>query len=773
MNQFTYFVQIIFFSFCILKINCGTQPCYEYSCDECDTSEYGTCTKCRDDFSLIDGTCPCSDSGCALCTSGLAGLYICEQCKEGYNNIDKNCVCNVNNCEQCAVDGCKKCRSGYYYNETLKECIKEDSENKIKCFDPGCDGCLSEEQGACEYCKEGYLLKKGECLDLTIPVNGDCPENYYQSGKYCYEKCDGLTCNILIGFRFPYFVLRCQENKCLVCIGNDILIISECDNSNECSELEGCLNCFTNDECLICQQGYYPLGGKCKKCSEGCSICSSQSNCQVCMSGYELTSNHTCNLTYNFDYNTEQYQSKKTELIQIYYPEEIPKVKTTIPIIETIPAPAQSPTQASIIPSQGNSIISTTEEIINKINVTTNEITENRIEVTTVIQTDEITDIKTDEKTQIANTNYSKFFFTEENFIKYYDNLGKYILEFNKKDNLNEDKCNSICSNINCLKCEIKDGSEMCDFCPTEDKINIEQCKSICSEDKCSSYALKGNNIVCNSCINGYYLVENTCKIKCKDENCEICSDDGTQCTECKTDTKLYEGKCAKNKDFCTSYFHCNYCLEEEGCIECEDNYEVKNKTCAQRKNIIWYIIIVIFVILIIAAIIFCIYSKIKKTESMRVSPFVIGNVNDMEVNNHQTYNVRNELSNSIRSILSKDEIAEEYEEQRRKYNKAKMTCMFCHKKPGNYKCECGCVVCKEHSSLKEVEKDGEKYKVCYSCGKKVNKATVIKYNCNICMQNKMSVTHFKCGCAMEVCKNCYIKCKMTNDKCPGCRATI
>ena len=385
MNQFTYFIQIIFFSFCILKINCGTQECYEYSCDECESSEYGKCTKCRNDFSLIDGTCPCSDSGCALCTSGLAGLYICEQCKEGYTNVDKNCVCNVNNCEQCSVDGCKKCRTGYYYNETLKNCIKEDTENKIQCYDPGCDGCLSEEQGACEYCKEGYLLKKGECLNLTTPENGKCPDNYYQSGKYCYEKCDGLTCNMLIGFRFPYFVLRCQENKCLVCIGNDILIISECDNSDECSELEGCLNCLTNDECLICQQGYYPLGGKCKKCSEGCSICSSESNCQVCLSGYELTSDKTCNLTYNFDYDTEKYQSKKTELIQIYYPEEIPKIKTSIPIIET--------KSISIISSEEKSIISTTEETNNKINETSIEITENKIETIPDIKTEEITDM--------------------------------------------------------------------------------------------------------------------------------------------------------------------------------------------------------------------------------------------------------------------------------------------------------------------------------------------------------------------------------------------
>ena len=39
---------IKFFSF--ITINCSEQKCYEYSCDECDTSEYGTCTKCRSGF---------------------------------------------------------------------------------------------------------------------------------------------------------------------------------------------------------------------------------------------------------------------------------------------------------------------------------------------------------------------------------------------------------------------------------------------------------------------------------------------------------------------------------------------------------------------------------------------------------------------------------------------------------------------------------------------------------------------------------------------------
>ena len=134
------FIIILFFS--LLKINCSHQECFEYSCDECESPEYGKCTKCRSDFTLIDGTCPCYDSSCALCTTGLAGLNICEQCKEGYLLSNNDCNCNINNCEQCAIDGCKKCKTGYYYNETSKECIKQKDEEKINCFDPNCDGCF-------------------------------------------------------------------------------------------------------------------------------------------------------------------------------------------------------------------------------------------------------------------------------------------------------------------------------------------------------------------------------------------------------------------------------------------------------------------------------------------------------------------------------------------------------------------------------------------------------------------------------------------------------
>ena len=127
----------------------------------------------------------------------------------------------------------------------------------------------------------------------------------------------------------------------------------------------------------------------------------------------------------------------------------------------------------------------------------------------------------------------------------------------------------------------------------------------------------------------------------------------------------------------------------------------------------------------------------------------------------------------SHRDTLTKEELADEFEIQKKKSEKGNQTCQFCKKKPGKFKCDCGCVVCKEHSNLKNAEGDGENYKVCYACEKVVKKVNAIKYPCHICFSNKLAVAHFKCGCALEVCKSCYIKCKMGSNKCPGCRAII
>ena len=78
---------------------------------------------------------------------------------------------------------------------------------------------------------------------------------------------------------------------------------------------------------------------------------------------------------------------------------------------------------------------------------------------------------------------------------------------------------------------------------------------------------------------------------------------------------------------------------------------------------------------------------------------------------------------------------------------------------------------------MKKIKKSAnfvkESYSVCFNCGKVVKKVVPIKQDCNICFSKKVNLAHFVCNCALLVCKDCYVKCKLESDKCPGCRAVI
>ena len=213
MYIFAYIVIIIIF---MNNYICNNKQCFEYSCEECETEEYGKCTKCRKSFKLIDGTCPCSDSGCALCETGFVGNYLCVQCKNGYYNYNYNCYCNIVNCEQCSENICLKCKTNYYFNKNTKKCEKK--QENIKCFDNNCKICFSEEEGACEECNEGYNYKKGSCYLLPKSNNGICQNNYFLEGGIFQEKCYGINCPNeykLFEYKLGY---TCPSNDCLICV---------------------------------------------------------------------------------------------------------------------------------------------------------------------------------------------------------------------------------------------------------------------------------------------------------------------------------------------------------------------------------------------------------------------------------------------------------------------------------------------------------------------------------------------------------------------------
>ena len=145
-----------------------SQSCFEYSCEECSSEEYGKCTKCSKTFKLVDGTCPCSDPGCAICTSGFSGLGLCIQCKNGYIYNNGNCDCPIDFCERCSKDGCLKCYSGYFYNSITKKCEK--NETRMNVMMQIVIFVFLKKKEVVKYVKKDILRKKENVLNYWNPA---------------------------------------------------------------------------------------------------------------------------------------------------------------------------------------------------------------------------------------------------------------------------------------------------------------------------------------------------------------------------------------------------------------------------------------------------------------------------------------------------------------------------------------------------------------------------------------------------------------------------
>ena len=624
-----YFYLIFFF----LKNYITCNNCFEYSCENCTSEYFGTCTNCRKGFKLVDGVCVCADPGCALCTSGLAGLNLCKLCKNGFYNYNSECYCAIENCAICSESFCLKCKTGYFYNRLENKCDEETDTKKIQCYDSNCDACYTSLEGGCEVCKSGYGQEKGNCIPMPSPdENLSCPRGYYydEDIESCERVCDGVNCTEKVMYYY-----ECASNECLVCTNNILQIYSICDNSAIC-KAEGCLNCITDDNCLICNQGYYLLGGKCFKCSYCCAFCTDNDTCTYCISGFELNSQNTCVYTSKLNFNKYLYKQYKNSLLKINYP---------------------------------NEAISDLEAV--------------------VIQE------------------------CDKNCAKCYQNTGE-CLECKSHYLLSNNECIKYCNDNHCLECSIDDDYEYCNKCEKGYIVKNGKCVYNCTKSGCLSCTLEDNEEICSKCDADYSLDESS-------------------------------------------------------------------HTCKRGINYISIIFSIIALLIIIISIIICCFYRKKRNEYRRnlmainYMPQYQGNMNMANIyirNANINANDANDMS-SERPPFTKEELSDEFEIQKRKMEKGNPQCQFCKKNAGKYKCDCGCVVCKEHSSLKDMEGDGQKYKVCYACEKIVKKVTPIKSDCHICMQKRINVAHFKCGCALEVCKDCYIKCNMSNDKCPGCRALI
>ena len=708
--------------------------CFEYSCEECSSNEYGSCTKCKKGFTLIKGTCPCYNVNCALCRNGFPGLKSCVLCKNNYYTTNYNyngtyeegkCTSDISTCITLGNDNtCLECIDEFYPID--KKCSFHINVN-MDCLEDNCRYCPYNTYGGCVECKNGYYQSKGKCLEN--PPFDECRDYNDLVGFYpdflkeiCISSCDGLTCGI-------------NDNncyiKCLRC-SNAIYITENCNNTSVCN-IEGCLTCFDKEQCYKCERGYYKLYGVCRKCKEACSLCLNSNVCLYCLSGYKLV-NGECileNNSFEFDFNVSLYKSRKEKLIKL---DEIKKNNITI----------QNISNTSFI-SDANNI-----------------------------------------------SEYTILTECDKNCEKCYENNGT-CAKCRYFYSLENNKCESMeCSMEGCGYCERKNGVNKCYLCLKGYKNVNGICEKYFCLNKYCEDCPEDDLDFCEKCMNGTKLIFGYCALtNCSnDENCLYCYDD--ECFFCKDGTEYDEEKkkclnfSEEKNEIIKSYNTESDIIENEvTTFHTEKSEEVEIKTSESSNSLSFFIIIIIIIIIVaivifLSLVIFCIVKcKKKKKSDNNINKNINCNIGINQYKNRNYRKISDINSNDafIHNTFSKINsdafinFEKEFEIQKEKADKEYNFCDYCKFNPGKCLGDCGCILCEEHSHPFLKIENGDTLNICQNCDKPSHKFEPIK-SCMLCFKKNYDLSHFKCGCIFLVCKDCYIKNKRLN-VCPGCGKKI
>ena len=735
-----------FFLFQLLfQIIKSQQSCFEYSCEECTNSNYGSCTKCKKDFILIDGTCPCYDSNCAMCKSSYP-LTDCYFCKNNIINFMNNCICLINNCEICGKYTCLKCYFGYTYNPTKKICEKNESLIN-SCYDENCNSCSFNEEGYCESCKNGYYLEQGRCKPLMECVKnqqGECvsclDDKYYlNSDGYCHEKCFGHNCN---GAQLDDTFYTC-EDKCVLCNNYQLFYYVDCKDEDKCT-INNCALCKNQYDCYYCYSGYFKKDGLCYKCSNNCLKCNNENQCIVCNDGYKLNDNGTCDL---ININDEEY----SDLIE-YFERYSDIKKDLIKFFEDINSDKDK--------DKDNNNKDDIKEI--------NEPEKNKCEIDNCNQcskTNYCMDCEPNYELINGNCYQNNCIVENCEECNEKDNCSKCKEDYNLiyNENTNSNICQKQCKDQNCLQCV---SNNLCIKCIDNYISNGYSCNIKCSDEHCS-YCSETNK--CETCSSGYYLNDNNKCIKCSIENCLECPNN--ICQKCKRDFSLIDDNCL---DLCETIDNCQYCIHGSNkCIQCDKGCKLnKNGKCDCKKKISLFAIIFILIItILLILIVFMIYLRKKKFNEENNSNIITNRIISSRVSPFQQENNDSKSYNNLRERYNNEFNDNQVETSEKDYLGF---CDVCKDKRAKYITDCGCSLCEEHCLINEKELNiNTKENLCPVCGKIVNNQNLKKGQCGICFQNKVNLIHFKCHCALFVCRNCYIKCKLQSQNCPACRGDI
>lgn len=131
-------------------------------CASCTSAAAGSCTVCREGYTLSGGVCYQRPVGCPVNCAQCTATGVCQECASGYAlSTTKACVaCRASNCKTCtaSVDTCSACRDGYsMIGGTCQQ----------SCLVERCSSCLPSNNARCLTCENGYETNRAGTCDKS------------------------------------------------------------------------------------------------------------------------------------------------------------------------------------------------------------------------------------------------------------------------------------------------------------------------------------------------------------------------------------------------------------------------------------------------------------------------------------------------------------------------------------------------------------------------------------------------------------------------------
>jgi len=244
-------------------INSVCRAC-QISCSTCENNL--ACTSCVDknNMSLVNGLCTCSDMNASFILSQKKCV-----CNQGYQLADNVCIECPMECSSCSFSNvCTQCANPEEMEIISGTCVCNGSNTA---YDPIANSCV---------CKEQYYYDGNECVACQSPLCGTCENN----------KC--LSCIDSVNMTLSCGTCLCSDPNSFFNVSSGLC---ECLSNSVSNLIGNALQCIP--VAGPCKE--FSIEGLCLKCPSNMLLFQGQCYCQDPNASYNIkTQNCTCNLSH-------------------------------------------------------------------------------------------------------------------------------------------------------------------------------------------------------------------------------------------------------------------------------------------------------------------------------------------------------------------------------------------------------------------------------------------------------------------------------------------